>query len=123
MTDSRVRRGRRSERLAAQWWRERGQPDCYPAGPGLPGKDIVRLWGHSCEIKARTRLELLKALRQAQANAEPGDLPYVWIRMPGQGEDPGKWVMAFVAEDIAPRMPGYREPDEGSDEYADLAGE
>lgn len=110
MSDHRVRRGIRTQKLASEWWNQRGHPECYPAGSGQRGKDIVRLWGHSPEVKAKARLDLLAALRQARANAEPGDIPYAWIRMNGQGEDPGKWVMCFFAEDIAPRMPGYKEP-------------
>jgi hypothetical protein len=95
--------------LASEWWNQHGHPECYPAGSGQHGKDIIRLRGHSVEVKARRGFHPLAALKQAKQNAEPGDLTYALLRMDGQGEDPGKWLAVFVLEDIAPLLPGYRE--------------
>lgn len=112
MTHHRVARGYRTQKLGAEWWAVRGHPGAHPPGGGQRGKDILGMPGHSCEMKARRGFSPLAAMKQAEHNAQPGDLPYVWLRMDGQGECPGEWLVLFRMKDIAPLLPGYQEPTE-----------
>lgn len=112
MTEHRVRRGNRSQRLVAEWWNAHGHPTAYPAGSGQSGKDVRRLAGHSVEVKARRGFAPLRALKQARANSEPGDLAYALLRMDGQGEDVGEWLFVAQLKDIASLLPGYRDADD-----------
>lgn len=56
--------------------------------------------GLSPEVKATTGSDYLGALRQAEANAEPGDVSFVVHRPNGYGpEKIDRWLMILRLED------------------------
>jgi hypothetical protein len=99
MTDARVRRGRDSEDLSADYLLPLF-PDAVAVGNSLPGRDILNTPGIAAEVKARRRFEPLKAMRQAVKNAGD-DMPMVILRCQGQGEASiGDWLVFFRFEDV-----------------------
>ena len=106
MTDSRVRRGRRSEVIAADYLRPIA-PNAEAVGPSLPGRDIRHIPGLAPEVKARNRFEPLKAMTHAERHAG-GDIPMVVLRMAGQGEESiGDWLCMFRFKDARKLMETY----------------
>lgn len=94
MATSRVRRGRKTQELVAEWFRERGWPNAASRPASLPGEDVMGL-PFSLEVKASSRFNVLSALRQAQANSA-GKLPAVVHRPDGYGpERIGNWVVSL----------------------------
>lgn len=87
----------RTQALLAQRWRESGYfPFCTDAGAGRPGKDVLNTPGLSVEIKAKNRLTLPEAMRQAEANGDDGDVAIVVWRHERQGEtQPGQWTVTM----------------------------
>lgn len=81
---SRKRRGRDTELLAARYLAEHGWPYAQPTGAGASGIDITGTPGLAWEVKARTGFEPMANLRQAVANAGES-LPLVLLRPNGHG--------------------------------------
>lgn len=81
---SRKRRGRDTEHLAARYLAANGWPYALPTGAGAAGRDITGTPGVAWEIKARTGFEPMANLRQAMSNAGD-DLPMVLLRPNGVG--------------------------------------
>lgn len=84
---SRVFRGRKTQELVAQWLRVHGWVDAESRPASLPGTDIAKVPGLAIEVKATSEFDMGGALRQAEANAKPGDVPFVVRRMNGQGPE------------------------------------
>lgn len=111
MANARVARGRKTNRLVAEyfsrWW-----PDAEATYGSEPGRDVKKMLGLAPEVKATSDGPLLAALRQAEKNAD-GDLPFVVWRPDGYGpEKIEDWVMAFRVGDGTRllRAAGYGTP-------------
>lgn len=113
MTDNRVRRGRKSQEIAAEYWCSRGFPGAHAIAASLPGMDVLGMDGLHPEVKATRGDSILSALKQATKGAEgTGRLPFVLWRPQGYG--PAKideWVGALWNKDLTTllRMAGYGE--------------
>ncbi len=81
----RKHRGYATQRLVADYLRERGWPYAEPAGAGRPGTDVLGLVGVDIEVKARRGLDLTGTLRQQAARAVGGVIPVAVIRPDGYG--------------------------------------
>lgn len=122
--NARVRRSRQSEQLLAARWRENGiAPDCHAVAAFIAGRDILNVPGLATEVKARDRLSLPAAMRQARANAVPGEIPIVVARHNGQGEaSMDEWTVTMSLADFenlwrrVRKLPaqGGRDQEEGS---------
>lgn len=86
MTNSRVTRGRRTQKLVADWLRAHGWPRAKEVWGSEPGRDIRYVRGHAIEVKARSNFDPQAWWRQAKKNAKKGERPCVIVRMNGQGE-------------------------------------
>lgn len=82
---SRKRRGRNTELLAARYLAEHGWPYAMPTGAGASGIDITGTPGLAWEVKARAGFEPMANLRQAVGNAGQFNLPLVLLRPNGVG--------------------------------------
>lgn len=82
---SRKRRGRDTELLAARYLAEHGWPYAQPTGAGASGIDITGTPGLAWEVKARTGFDPMANLRQAVGNAGELNLPLVLLRPNGVG--------------------------------------
>ena len=85
MSTARIARGRRTQRVAADWYRAHGFPHATPKGAFEGGRDIENMLGLTVEVKATSDGDMLAALRQAEAYAG-SDLAYVLWRPNGYGE-------------------------------------
>ena len=116
MSSARIARGRRTQRHAADWFRARGWPHCWPKGAFEGGRDLEGMPGLAPEVKATSDGAITTALRQAAANAG-GDLPLVIWRPDGYGpERVAEWVVAMrldVATDLL-RAAGYGDTTEAA---------
>lgn len=109
MANSRVARGRQTQRIIAQWFRAHGWPDATSVEAFLPGADVVGVNGYSIEVKATTRGDLLAALRQAEGNAHECQTPVVVWRPNGYGETrTGEWVVALTLKEFTTLMQQLR---------------
>ena len=81
---ARKARGAATQRIVAEWFRDRGWPYAIDAGAGRQGRDILNMVGLAPEVKARREYSPTAWLRQAEANAA-GDLPFVVHRPDGMG--------------------------------------
>lgn len=100
MSNARVARGRKTQRLLADYSPFKA---LYPRARAVeaftPGRDILETPGLSVEVKATSTDPLLAALRQA-VDAANGDLPLVVWRPNGYGEERiGEWVAALRLAD------------------------
>lgn len=86
MANARVRRGRSSQELLAEYAREHGFPNAQAVGASLPGKDILWTPELAIEMKATSQANLTGALAQAIKNAGADELPVVVYRPNGYGE-------------------------------------
>lgn len=104
MTDSRKRRGQRTQNVVADWFRDRGWPHAESAGAGRAGVDVLGLPGLAAEVKARRELALKKWLEQAAAHQDMGGhgpLPFVVHRPDGLGEvNMHHWPVTMRLEDF-----------------------
>jgi hypothetical protein len=100
MATHRVSRGRISQVWVAELVAARLGFDATSNPASLPGKDILNTPGLSIEVKATGEFDMLAALRQAAANAEPEDLPIAVYRPRGYGQEKlGQWPMFMRLED------------------------
>jgi len=116
MSRARILRGRRTAKLAADYFRNNGWPYAEAREGTAPGIDITGMPGLAPEVKATSDGPLLGALRQARANSR-GALPFVIWRPNGHGpERIDQWVVAF---DLATatrllRDAGYGDPNQAT---------
>jgi len=109
---SRKRRGRDTEHLAARHLAAHGWPYAMPTGAGASGIDITGTPGLAWEVKARTGFSPMENLRQAVRNA--GDnLPLVLLRPNGMGPASiGLWPVFTTLDHMVwlLRRSGYGDP-------------
>lgn len=99
MANARVSRGRKTQELLAEFFRERGWRDAKSRPASLPGTDLYDMPGLAPEVKATKGQDFTGALRQAKANAN-GALPFVIYRPQGYGPVRiGEWLVVFSLED------------------------
>ena len=99
MANSRVARGRLTQRLVAQWFRAHGWPNAKSVEAFLPGADVTGVDPYAIEVKATSKGDLLAALRQAHDNAGEQQLPIAVWRPNGYGETRiGEWVVAMTLD-------------------------
>lgn len=93
MASSRVRRGRKSQDIAADYWRDIF-PDVRPVAASLKGKDLLETPGFSFEMKATEKFSPTSALKQARETAQEGEYPAAIYRPRGYGpEKVALWVV------------------------------
>lgn len=107
MPSSRVSRGRKSQELVAQWFREHGFERAQSRPASLPGVDITGLTWFAPEVKATAGQDFTGALRQARANAG-SKYPLVIYRPKGYGpEKIDDWLVVFSLKDATELMDFY----------------
>jgi hypothetical protein len=115
MSNSRVARGRATQRLVALYLKDNGWPYATSKGAGESGVDIENLPGLSVEVKA-TPGDNTGALRQAVRNAGTG-LPLVVWRPNGYGpERIEDWPTFLRLADLVDLLhaAGYGDPEVAS---------
>lgn len=96
MTDNRVSRGRKTQVLVAEYWRNAGVfPDAQSIAASLPGEDILNTPGWSVEVKARRAFTPVEWVKQAAKNAGT-KTPVVVMRPDGLGEASVGQFLAFM---------------------------
>lgn len=97
-SSSRVARGRKTQRIVADYWRP-WYPNAYSVGGFEPGEDVKETPGLYVEVKATADNPILQAIRQAHAGAEregTEDAPIVVWRPNGYGpESIDDWPVAM----------------------------
>lgn len=114
-SQSRKHRGYRTQRVVAEFFQRHGWPFAESTGAGRTGSDLTGMPGLAPEIKARSDLQPLAWLKQAEAN---DGLPFVIFRPNGMGETTvGKWGVMLRLEVFTDllRSAGYGTPDENSE--------
>lgn len=91
MSQHRKHRGMRTQKLVATYLAEHGWPFAESAGAGRNGTDVTGTPDIAVEVKARTNLEPLKWVKQAET-AAGGRLPIAVFRSNGQGENAGQYL-------------------------------
>lgn len=91
MTQHRKHRGYRTQKVVAEYLKERGWPFAEPTGAGRQGADVLGMLDVAIEVKARSDLNPLAWVKQAESSAD-GRLPVVAFRCNGQGEDASKYL-------------------------------
>jgi hypothetical protein len=99
MPTARQARGRRTNVVVAAWLREHGWKHAKPTVGAETGQDVQNIDGFSVEVKARTNFDPLAWLKQAKANADPGQRPCVVIRCNSQGEHAADYLVIRRLED------------------------
>lgn len=100
---SRVARGRKTQELGAQWFRENGWPEAASRPASLPGTDIYNMGLWSPEVKAVPG-DLTGALHQAHKNRGNG-FPFVLWRPNGYGpERIEQWPVITRLDDFTRMM-------------------
>ena len=101
MANAKVNRGRRTQNVCVvNWLREHGWPDAKGTYGSEPGKDIqAGVEPHAIEVKARYFFNPMEWLKQSRRNAGPGEIPCVIVRMNGQGENAGEYLVFRRLED------------------------
>jgi hypothetical protein len=105
-SNHRKARGMSTQRIAADALRGL-YPYATARGAGEAGADLMHTPGLAVEVKATSRGDLLAAIRQAQSNAQPGELPVVIHRPNGYG--PARvheWVVAMSLGDFIDHLAG-----------------
>ena len=112
MSQARKRRGMRTQLLVAEMLARNGWPFAESAGAGRNGADVTGTPDIAVEVKARTNLDPLAWLRQAEAAAE-GRLPFAVFRCNGQGENVGDYPALIRFSDLLDLLAaaGYGDPD------------
>lgn len=112
---SRKARGYRTQKVVAEFFQRHGWPFAESTGAGRSGSDLTGMPGLACEIKARSDLQPLAWLKQAEANA---GLPFVIFRPNGMGEQSvGRWGVLVRLETFTEllRSAGYGTPEQTDD--------
>lgn len=114
MSQARKRRGMRTQKLVANYLADRGWPFAESAGAGRQGSDVTGTPDIAVEVKARTNLDPLAWLRQAEEARRDGDtrLPFAVVRCNGQGEEAGDYVAMVRLRDLVQTLSeaGYGDP-------------
>ena len=95
----RKHRGLRTQKLVADYLKERGWPFAESAGSGRSGSDITGTVDLAIETKARSDLNPLAWVKQAEGAAD-GRLPMAVFRCNGQGEDPSQYLALLRFGDL-----------------------
>lgn len=99
MANARVSRGRRTQELLAEWLRNHAWPSAKSRPASLAGTDIYDAGLLAPEVKATAGQDFTGALRQARANAQPDQVPFVVYRPKGYGpEKISQWLVVFDLE-------------------------
>lgn len=98
MSQHRKHRGYRTQKLVAEYLAGHGWPFAESSGASRQGADVTGTVDIAVEVKARSALDPLAWVRQAEAAAD-GRLPFVVFRCNGQGEDPSKYP-ALIRFDV-----------------------
>ena len=108
MTAARKARGMQTQLLVTQYLKDRGWPHAESAGAGRSGTDVLGTPDIAVEVKARTDLNPLAWVKQAEQAAD-GRLPMAVFRCNGQGEDAGRFLTLLRLEDVVGllRAAGY----------------
>lgn len=110
MANSRVARGRATQRMVAAWFRAHGWPDAKSVEAFLPGADVHGVADFAIEVKATSRGDLLAALRQAKSNCVEDQKPVVVWRPNGYGEkQQSEWVVAMTLADFTTLIKGQKQ--------------
>ena len=101
----------RTQLLVAEHLRNNGWPFADSAGAGRSGADVTNTPDIAVEVKARTDLNPLAWVRQAEAAAE-GRLPFAVFRPNGMGEHPEQFLAMMRFGDLVTllRAAGYGSP-------------
>lgn len=94
MSTHRKARGMRTQLLVSDLLRGKGWPHATSAGSGRAGVDVLNTPDIAVEVKARTDLNPLAWVRQAEKDAD-GRLPFAVFRPNGMGEHPEQFL-AFI---------------------------
>jgi hypothetical protein len=95
-TQARRRRGRQTEFIVAQWFRDNGWPTAEAVASALAGVDIKGMEGLSIEVKARAGFDPMAWIRQARKRR---GLPIVVLRCNGVA-DPADYVAVMSLDDL-----------------------
>lgn len=98
MANSRVRRGRRTQDVVAEYLKA-WFPFARSTPASVPGPDIQETPGMCVEVKARRGFNPKAALEQAERNAG-GQLPVAVLRLDGQGEDASRYIACLWLKDF-----------------------
>lgn len=118
-SQSRKHRGYRTQKVVAEFLQRHGWPFAESTGAGRSGSDLTGMPGLACEIKARSDLQPLAWLKQAEANQ---GLPFVIFRPNGMGEESvGRWGVMLRLEVFTDllRSAGYGTPEQTDDRPKD----
>jgi hypothetical protein len=125
-SQSRKHRGYRSQKVLADYFTTRGWPYAESTGAGRSGSDLTGMPGLAIEVKARSDLQPLAWLKQAEMNE---GLPLVIFRPNGMGEESvGKWGCLLRLDTLTEllRGAGYGDsvaPDQAEDAEQEREGE
>jgi hypothetical protein len=102
----------RTQKVVAQLLATNGWPYAESAGAGRQGADITGTPDISVEVKARTNLDPLAWLKQAEQAAH-GRLPLAVFRCNGQGENAAAYPALIRLGDLIELLhaAGYGDPD------------
>ncbi len=98
MANSRVRRGRRTQDVVAEYLRT-WFPWARSTPASVPGPDILETPGLTIEVKARRGFNPRAALLQADRNAGQ-TIPVAVLRLDGQGEDASRYIACLWLKDF-----------------------
>lgn len=97
---SRVFRGRATQEMVAQYFRDKGWNEARSRPASLPGTDVMGMLGLAPEVKATTDFDMGGAMKQASKNAG-SDLPFVVRRINGWGQERiADWPVILRLEDF-----------------------
>lgn len=98
MANARVRRGRKTQEILRDWFREHGWTGAESRAASLAGTDLYGMPGWAPEVKATAQQSFTGMLKQARANAD-GQVPFVIYRPQGYGpERIREWLVVFDLE-------------------------
>lgn len=111
-SQSRKHRGMRTQHLTAQYLQTRGWPYAESTGASRQGVDITGTPDLAIEVKARTDLNPVAWIRQAETHATHQRLPLVIYRANGIGENPDNYIAMIRLGDLMPLLhaAGYGDP-------------
>lgn len=112
MTQHRKARGMRTQLLVAEHLKANGWPHAQSAGAGRPGADVLETPDIAVEVKARTNLDPLAWVKQAEKSAD-GRFPFAVFRCNGQGEDATKYVAMVRFGDLVQLLQAAGYGDQG----------
>lgn len=111
MSQHRKARGMKTQALVAELMQKRGWPFAESAGAGRPGSDVTGTPDVAVEVKARSDLNPLAWVKQAEKSAD-GRLPFAVFRPNGMGEHPETFLAMIRFGDLLDLLAaaGYGDP-------------